>query len=334
MQLLGAPTYFQRGVVVSSEEHDAGCLRPVTLREAVLQLHTRGYVILRRAIEPAIVEAARDAFAAVLQDCASSGREEQSYQVSPREHAVFWQRGSRWRVFPKLRPPLSDPWLLANPFVLAILQQLLGDGFYCKYVSSDTCVRGSELQSPHREMGAGLTWEPSVYLVNVPLVHCGLHNGPLEIWPGGSHLWSSAVLARLGLDTETQDGCNPEFEAFLADWPSCFVELFPGDLLIRDPGMLHRGTPNPSDEPRTMLTQCFFRRRREWNYGRLDYNLDAQLYAGLAPDVQRLFAHGFTPRGRLRWRQRDGRLQRSLAHVLGSPTMWRWRFGGARRYGL
>jgi hypothetical protein len=67
------------------------------------------------------------------------------------------------------------------------------------------------------------------------------------------------------------------------------LELWPGDLLIRDGGLLHRGTPNPTDEPRSMLTVCYFRHGHVWDYGQPEYNLDAELYARLAPAVRRYF---------------------------------------------
>jgi hypothetical protein len=53
--------------------------------------------------------------------------------------------------------------------------------------------------------------------------------------------------------------------------------------------MLHRGTPNSTRRPRTMLTLCFLRRGHEHEYGTTEYNLDAELFARLDPSVQPLF---------------------------------------------
>ena len=125
---------------------------------------------------------------------------------------------------------------------MPLLEDLLGSGFRCKFVSSDTCVTGSGLQAPHRELGAGGAREPVAYMVNVPLSRNTRRNGPIEVWPGASHLWSAEVLDRHGLSDDIQDGSNPGLEELAAGIPSERLLLDPGSVLIRDPGMLHRGT--------------------------------------------------------------------------------------------
>src|SRR5262245_11727648 len=174
---------------VSQEERDAGRLSPESFRRAKLLLHTSGYVVLRHGLPEELVTEARVAFDEILRDCVESRRGDGWYQVSRRRQAVFWERGERWRIFPKLRPPLSDPRLLANPLVTSLLATLLGSDFRCKFVSSDTCLKGSALQAPHRELGAGEAREPRAYIVNVPLGRNTRRNGPLEVWPSGTHHW-------------------------------------------------------------------------------------------------------------------------------------------------
>src|SRR5436190_8430187 len=168
-------------VRISEEERAAGRLSPEKLRSAAVLLQTGGYVVLRDALHQELVADVREAFAEILRDCMESREGESWYQVSSRERAVFWERGARWRVFPKLRGPLSEPRLLANPLITPLLAELIGDDFRCKFVSSDTCVRGSELQAPHRELGVGGADQPRAYLVNVPLTRNTRRNGPLEV---------------------------------------------------------------------------------------------------------------------------------------------------------
>jgi ectoine hydroxylase-related dioxygenase (phytanoyl-CoA dioxygenase family) len=276
-------------VRVSDEERGAGRLSPDGFRTASRLLHTEGYVVLRDALPQDLIAAVRDEFDDILRDCVSSRAGDGWYQVSHRHHAVFWERGARWRVFPKLRLPLSDPRLLANPLVVPLLEELLGHGFRCKWVSSDTCVRGSTAQAPHRELGAGGTSEPRAYVVNVPLTRNSNRNGPLEVWPSGSHLWSAEMLERNGLADELQDGSNPAMEEFAARLPSERLLLEPGSLLIRNPGMLHRGTPNRTRSPRTMLTLCYLSAAHDHDYGDVEYNLEDGLFERLDPSVRRLF---------------------------------------------
>jgi ectoine hydroxylase-related dioxygenase (phytanoyl-CoA dioxygenase family) len=276
-------------VRVTDEERARGELASESLRRAAVLLHTRGFVVLRDALPADLIAEARDAFAEILQDCIESRHGDGWYQVSQRRQAVFWERAARWRIFPKLRPPLSDPRLLANPLVMPLLEDLLGSGFRCKFVSSDTCLRGSVQQAPHRELGAGGARKPVAYIVNVPLTRCTRRNGPLEVWPLGSHLWSPDVLERHGLSDEVQDGPNPGLEQLAQTLPSERLLLEPGSLLLRDPGMLHRGTPNRTGRPRTMLTVCYLRRDYHYDYGSAEYNLDSELFSRLDPGVQRLF---------------------------------------------
>jgi ectoine hydroxylase-related dioxygenase (phytanoyl-CoA dioxygenase family) len=287
--------WFRREIITSPAERVAGRLSAAQHREAALLLHTRGYVVLRDAVPPAPMRTAQVAFAEILRDCVASQQGDDWYQVSQQHQAVFWQRGDRWRIFPKLRGAFADAAVVANPLAMGLITELLGNNCFCKFVSSDTCIRGSDLQSPHRELGCGGQTQPLAYIVNVPLVHCGLHNGPLEIWPCGTHLWHNDVVSHLQFNTDVQDGRNAEMESFAADLPSIKVELRPGDVLIRDPGLLHRGTPNPTDEPRSMLTICFFRHGHTWDYGRADYNVDEPIFRQLPHDVRRYFDYAFTP---------------------------------------
>ena len=276
-------------IEITDEERSAGRLNPESFRAAAILLQTAGCVVLRDAVPRDLLAGARDAFADILRDCIESRSGDAWYQVSRRRQAVFWERGGRWRIFPKLRAPLNDARLLANPLVTPLLAELLGSDFRCKFVSSDTCVKGSALQAPHRELGAGGARKPCAYIVNLPLTRCSRRNGPLEIWPTGSHLWSPEVLARHGLSDEVQDGSNPGLEELANRLPSRRLLLDPGSVLIRDPGMLHRGTPNRTHRPRTMLTVCYLRRDYDYDYGTAEHNLDAELFGALDAGVQRLF---------------------------------------------
>lgn len=283
-------------LVISTDELGTGELSKENHRLAALLLHTRGCVVLRGAVPTDVVAAAGESFADVFADCLASQDSDTlemagiTCRVGRQTQAVFWERNHRWRIFPRLRAPFDSPWLLANPLAMQLLRHLLGEDFQCKFVSSDTCLRGAEIQSPHREMDPGLSWEPRGYIVNIPLQRCDLSNGPLEVWPCGSHLWRDDVIRGLGFDDTVQDGRNPDFEWLASLYPSRRVVLEPGDVLIRDPALMHRGTVNHTDQPRTMLAVCYFREGLTHNYGRLDLSLDRELYQRLAPEIRYLFA--------------------------------------------
>lgn len=297
-------------IELTQEERARGGLGPPHRALARSLLSCRGYVILRGALPSDATEAICAQMREVLEDCRASAAhaaETPSAAEAPKRlalaratGAVYWLRQNRWRVFPRLTGALGQPLLLANPFALGPLEELLGPGVHCKWVSSDTCCRGSILQSPHSDIEnhdvlQDDAWRPRGYIVNVAITECGLHNGPLEVWPNGSHMFSSALTRQLGLSPDVQDGRNPPVEELAARMPSVKLSLAKGDVLIRDLAMWHRGTPNPTDAPRTMLTMAYFRAGYAYGYGDVAWNLSRADYEALAPGVRRLFAHHFEP---------------------------------------
>jgi len=303
-----------QGIALTAAEIADGRLTAEHHRLSVAALSFRGYVILGGALPGGFLETLRREWTEIYEDCraardaietGASADALHRMSVSSRKRAAFWFRKARWRVFPRLTGPMADPLLHANPFVVPILEDLLGAGYYCKYVSSDTCLKGAILQSPHTDIDQDRLfeegdWRPRGYIVNVPLVECGLHNGPIEVWPGGSHLWSSAMFDRFDLAPNVQDGRNPPVEALAAYFPSVKLTMSPGDILIRDLAMWHRGTPSESDQPRTMLTTAYFRAGYEYGYGGLENSLDAGAFGQMAPAVQKRFRHYFSIASRLR----------------------------------
>ncbi len=320
-----APDSLDRNIVISEEERRRGVLSLENRKLGAMLLHCRGYVVLSGAVPDELVATMRSAFDGLYTDCMSTSTEVRGL-VSAGEatKTKFWERGKRIRIFPPLSDPFSNPYVLANPFAKPILEELLDARFYCKSVSSDTCMKGSVYQAPHRDLDFYDGADPFGFMVNIPLMHCGLHNGPIEVWPSGSHLWHKKLFFKFGLPPNQQDGDNPPVEAFMKYIPSKLVELRPGDLMIRDPGMWHRGTPNPLDEPRTMLTISYFRRNYFYNYGDPYYNLNKELFDALDPSVQSTLDYCFDKSSSLYWKLQAQRAfdaveqQRSL----GAPVRY------------
>ena len=284
-----------RHIVLTDRERQRQRLEPAHLQLATLLLACQGYVILRGALPIDLVDAMKRQYDEILADCEASAPDSLATPLPwrSRGNTVFWIEKSRLRAFIRMTDAFADPRVVANPFALAVLQGVLGSAFYCNSISSDTCLQGSAFQSPHRDIGFYRDGRSPGTIVNIPLMHCGLHNGPLEVWPGGSHLWDAAHFARFGLGAFDQDKENPRMTAFANQLASTRLDLIPGDLLLRDPGMLHRGTPNPTLEPRVMLTIGYFRDGVQYAYGDPAYSLDDASFATLDPRVQRLMAYRY-----------------------------------------
>ena len=282
-------------IELTPDERARGALSPAHLRLATLLLDCNGFVILRGALPAGLVEDMKRAYDEIIADCHASAPGKSPYETPWRSagNTVFWIINARLRAFVRLAGPFADPRVVANPFALAVLQHALGPGLFCNSVSSDTCLQGSTFQSPHRDIGFYRDGPSPGTIVNIPLMHCGPHNGPLEIWPGGSHLWRHEHFSRFGIGAFDQDIPNPAMEAFARHLPSVELDLHPGDILLRDPGTLHRGTPNRTPEPRSMLTIGYFRAGQRYGFGHPEYNLTAEAFAALDPRVRDLMAHRY-----------------------------------------
>jgi ectoine hydroxylase-related dioxygenase (phytanoyl-CoA dioxygenase family) len=306
---MSAPTNpLDANIVISEQERRRGRLFAENVRLGALLLHARGYVILTGAIPDPLLAALRSSFAKLLEQSVNyvrAGLRETPPADQAGNDCVFWERGARFRIFPKLTGPFADPHVLRNPFAHSIVAETLGADYYCKFLSSDTCVKGSIRQGPHRDIGFYDRDDIPGCLVNIAITECGVHNGPLEVWPGGSHLWRGAMFDRFNLEPFIQDESNPAVEAVASHIPSKLIELRPGELIIRDPGMLHRGTPNPTEEPRTMLTAGYFRDDYYYPYGDTRFNLDEKLYRQLDSTVRQLFAPFFTETDPRYWKLRQ-----------------------------
>lgn len=145
--------------------------------------------------------------------------------------------------------PFADEEIFADPDILAIVENLVGEDFVMCQLASDTPLRGSDFQDVHRDAPPlfpewGKETPPFQLAVNFPLVDVRLENGPFET-TFGTHLVSK--------------------EEGLRKLEKGEIELRPllmkvGDLMIRDVRGLHRGSPNRTDEPRPMVVIGYSRR--------------------------------------------------------------------------
>ncbi len=115
----------------------------------------------------------------------------------------------------------------------------------------DVPVCGSEYQKPHVDYQRALFPEnpdmllPSyAIIVSFGLARIRPEHGPIEVAPGTHHLQKSE--AQRGLENGS------------IKLQSVPLEI--GDVLIRHPWAMHRGTPNITDTPRALVTIRYVRR--------------------------------------------------------------------------
>jgi ectoine hydroxylase-related dioxygenase (phytanoyl-CoA dioxygenase family) len=163
-------------------------------------------------------------------------------------------------------PPCFAKEFFFDPAVLNVVRTAMDDRVVADQWGCDAPLRGSDYQQMHADYARPLFAEaPDIPLpaymlvVSFGLDRITLAEGPIEIAPG-THRISRAEAAQRVERSEIKMQPVP-------------LEL--GDVLIRHPWALHRGTPNTTDTPRALLTIRYVRR---W-------------YADFSRDVNRIPAH-------------------------------------------
>jgi len=148
-------------------------------------------------------------------------------------------------------PPCFTPQFFFDRDVLNIVRGLMDDRVVADQWGCDVPLRGSEYQGLHVDYQHPLFPEvPDLALpayavvVSFGLVPIAREHGPIEIAPG-THRMLRADAFRVVEAKEIAMQAIP-------------LEI--GDVLIRHPWALHRGTPNLTDTPRALVTIRYVRR--------------------------------------------------------------------------
>lgn len=203
------------------------------------ELDDRGYCVLRAQFPKPLVDACREAFWPALLNYLDAHRDNPN-------------RGAGRHFLPMLfEPPCYAPEFFFDAGVLSIVRGAMDDRVVADQWGCDVPWRGSEYQQFHADYQRPLFAEAPdlplpAYMLNVSfgLVWITAANGPIEIAPGTHRMPRKEALRAIE---------SGEIEART-------VPLDVGDVLIRHPGALHRGTPNTTGIPRPLVTVRYVRR--------------------------------------------------------------------------
>jgi ectoine hydroxylase-related dioxygenase (phytanoyl-CoA dioxygenase family) len=170
--------------------------------------------------------------------------------------------GRRYMVTVRLRPPFSDPRVYANPVVMRIISELLGDARLFAF-GGVLALPDAPAQHLHAD-SPGLFDDPELdsrlppYAVStlIPLIDVeNAVTGTTQVWPG-THLTSGLPRGERG-----------------------FVDpILPrGSVLLMDYRLVHRGTPNPARSTRPILYNVY---ARPWFRDPTNYRQQAPLLIG------------------------------------------------------
>jgi ectoine hydroxylase-related dioxygenase (phytanoyl-CoA dioxygenase family) len=186
-----------------------------------------GFCIIRKLLPVGVIDECARAFEPILDAHMDEIREKPN-------------RGPN-RHFIKLpfEPPFANPVLYENETILSIVEALLGADAAIGSYASDTPLQGSVHQDFHGDVAAlfpdtELLTPPYILAVNFPFVDVTAENGPFEVARGSQHFTRDEGLRKV-------EGGEMALEPLF---------LNRGDVLVRDPRTIHRGTPNGSTTPR------------------------------------------------------------------------------------
>ncbi|MCZ6681376.1 MAG: phytanoyl-CoA dioxygenase family protein [Candidatus Poribacteria bacterium] len=246
-------------ITLCPEELTSGRMSRPHLDQAVEAIRTDGYVILENVVSYAHLDLLCEKMDADLQTLMTAS-------VLP----INFVKGHLQQDPPPFAPYVFRD-VVANPFVVQVTRELLGDGLFNSFYSGNTNCPGSGTQPVHVDLGQlwrGLkVAHPAMSLVvNVAPMDVTEHNGSIELWPR-SHLDTNVAL-----DDATIKVDERLVEARRQFAPPVRGNVKKGSMLIRDMRLWHRGMPNHSDRPRQMIAMIhhihWFRRGKPIKFNR------------------------------------------------------------------
>ena len=260
-------------MTLTAEEIKNGKLEPEKLAIAIEQVKANGYIVFDKSIRR---RTDRRAARGLRPDVRRIHR-------TPR----LQYRHNRAQMHLPFQAPFNDPSIIEHPIAMAVIDGLLGEYNKISYFASDTPMPGSDYQAVHCDINPlfpdmSVALPPFSLVLNIPLVDTTDENGPLEVWPGGTHLHGDRA------NQDTLGGIvNPHMHIVRAAeyMHSEKVYMSAGSIVIRDIRMWHRGTPNRSDYRRTNIALID---NRDWFGSGYSIQIPRETYGSLPKRSQQL----------------------------------------------
>lgn len=213
--------------------------RFMTAKEKLLEIQKNGYCVLKAHLPKPAVNACREAFWPILLEYLQDQRHEAN-------------RGPHRHFLPiPFHRPCFAPEFFFDTTILDVICGAMGSRVVADQWGCDVPLQGSEYQRFHVDYQRPLFEEvpdlslpPYMLVVSFGLIDIAAEHGPIEI-AIGTH--------RLARDTAIRSAQSGE-----CDVQPVLLEL--GDVLIRHPWALHRGTPNRTCMPRALASVRYVRR--------------------------------------------------------------------------
>ncbi|KJH72947.1 phytanoyl-CoA dioxygenase family protein [Aliterella atlantica] len=225
-------------------------------------LNRDGICVIRGLFDSELIEEWAVAFDALFQK-----RQQQPGGVAPRGTA-------RGYVTLPWVAPFANTAVFANQTILGILERVFYQEYKLVQLAADIPMQGSEYQEIHRDFRPlfcdRIVTPLYALAVNFPLVEVTADNGPFEMARGTHVMPREEGLVKI----RAREIAMEQF----------FMQ--PGDVMVRSPLALHRGTPNRTPQPRPMIVMGYV---MHWLHThKVDLTLGQDYYNNLSPQLQQL----------------------------------------------
>jgi ectoine hydroxylase-related dioxygenase (phytanoyl-CoA dioxygenase family) len=226
------------------------------------ELNRDGICVIRGLFDKELIEEWAQAFNALFEQ-----RQNRPGGLAPRGP------GRYYLTLPWVKP-FANVDVFANPVILGVLNRVFFQEYKMVQLAVDIPAQGSDYQETHRDFRPLFSDQIVTPLyalaVNFPLVEVTADNGPFQM-ARGTH-----VLPREEGLVKITAGEIP-IESFY---------MKPGDVMIRSPLALHRGSPNRTSQPRPMIVMGYV---MHWLHtAKVDLTLQQGYYNSLPEEIQQL----------------------------------------------
>ena len=228
----------------------------------VQELNRDGICVIRGLFDRELIQEWAQAFDALFRE-----RQKRPGGLAPREIARYYL------TLPWV-PPFANTDVFANPTILGVLNRVFPQEYVMVQMGVDVPFQGSDYQEVHRDyrpLFSDQVVTPLYALaVNFPLVEVTAENGPFQM-ARGTHV----IPRDEGLE-KVATGEIP-IESFY---------MKPGDVMIRTPLALHRGSPNRTSIARPMVVMGYV---MHWLHTpKVDLTLPRDYYESLPEQVRQM----------------------------------------------
>jgi ectoine hydroxylase-related dioxygenase (phytanoyl-CoA dioxygenase family) len=226
------------------------------------ELNRDGICVIRNLFEQKLIDEWLEAFEKLFHD-----RQNQPGGLAPRETSRYYL------TLPWIYP-FANELVFANPVIMGILKRVFYQEYVMVQLGVDVPFQGSDYQEIHRDFrplfSDRIVTPLYALAVNFPLVEVTKENGPFQM-ARGTHL-----LPR-------EEGLEKIAKGEIA-MESFYMQ--PGDVIMRSPLALHRGSPNRTNQPRPMVVMGY---TMHWLHTpKVDLTLSRDYYDSLPEELRQM----------------------------------------------